>query len=90
MQDTPANRITWGGCLTTDMMMSPYMSGNMTGTYSAAYGYKKTCFYQQIPAPSFLMAAVVGDLAYNSTGPNTGIIAEPNMVVQASVEFDNL
>lgn len=90
MQDTPANRITWGGCLTTSSMMMPYMSGNWTGTYSAAYGYKKTCFYQQIPSPSYLMAAVTGDLTSASMGDTTTIIAEPAVINAATAEFSNL
>lgn len=29
-QDTPANRITWGGCITTNDYFTPYMSANQT------------------------------------------------------------
>jgi len=32
-QDTPANRITWGGCITTNNYLMPYMSANTTGVY---------------------------------------------------------
>jgi len=63
-QDTPANRITWGGCITTQNYLQPYMSANTTGVYQAFYGYYKTCFYNSVPAPNYLMAAVVGDLQY--------------------------
>lgn len=89
-QDTPSNRITWGGCVTTDSIYTPYMSGNKTGTYYATYGYQKTCFYNQIPAPNYLMNVVVGELVYASTGRNTGILAEPSVIAMAETEFDNL
>jgi len=88
--DTPAQRITWGGCITTDSFFQPYMSGNITGVYQSALGYHKTCFYQQIPAPNYLMAAVVGQLSYQSTGENTGILAEPSVLATAAQEFSNL
>jgi hypothetical protein len=32
-QDTPSNRITWGGCITAEKTFTPYMSGNFTGKY---------------------------------------------------------
>lgn len=43
--DTPAQRITWGGCITTESFFKPYMSGNFTGLYQSALGYYKTCFF---------------------------------------------
>lgn len=79
-QDTPANRITWGGCITTHDYLSPYMSGNKTGLYYAAPGLYKTCFYSMIPSPNYLMNVVVGDLEYVSMGYNTGILAEPTIL----------
>jgi leukotriene-A4 hydrolase len=47
-----------------------------TGIYQAHYGYYKHCFYNSIPIPNYLMAIVVGDLVYQSTGPNTGVITD--------------
>jgi hypothetical protein len=82
--DTPANRITWGGCITTEQFLQPYMSGNWTGTYQSVAGFQKTCFFQQIPAPNYLMAAVVGNLAYQSLGEYTGVIAEPVVLATAA------
>lgn len=93
-QDTPANRITWGGCITTNRELMPYMSANTTGVYQAFYGYYKTCFYNQVPLPNYLMAAVIGDLSIgqitNFGGPASYIIAEPSVLPSAMAEFSNL
>lgn len=56
------------------------MSANKTGIYQSHYGYYKHCFYNSIPIPNYLMAIVVGDLVYQSTGENTGVIAEPSVI----------
>lgn len=88
--DTPANRITWGGCITTHNFLTSLMSANTTGTYQAFYGYYKTCFYNSVPAPNYLMAAVVGDLQEQSLGETTSIVAEPSVLSSAASEFSNL
>ena len=80
LQDTPSNRITYGGCTVVDQLLVAYMSANKTGIYQAHYGYYKHCFYNSIPIPNYLMAIVVGDLVYQSTGPNTGVITEPENI----------
>jgi len=77
LQDTPAHKITYGGCVVADQLVTAYMSAVKTGTYQAHYGYYKHCFSQTIVIPNYLMAIVVGDLVYQSTGPNTGVISEP-------------
>lgn len=89
-QDTPANRITYGACVTTHKELNPYMSANITGIYYAYYGFYKTCFYNQIPIPNYLMALVVGELSYQSTGDTTGVIAEPVMLAAAADELSRL
>jgi len=81
-QDTPSNRITWGGCITTNNYLGVYMSGNTTGVYQAFYGYYKTCFYNSVPTANYLMAAVVGNLERNQVvsefgGYPTYIVCEP-------------
>lgn len=89
-QDTPANRITWGGCITTNSTMSPYMSGNKTNTFYAAPGLYKTCYYQMIPAPNYLMNVVVGNLTSQSMGDNTIIVAEPAAIGTAVSEYSDM
>jgi len=79
-QDTPANRITWGGCLTHENFLSAYMSANATGTYQAFYGFYKSCFYNSVPTANYLMAAVVGSLSMEQVGATTYVIAEPSVL----------
>ena len=66
------------------------MSANFTGKYQAVYGFYKSCFYNSVKAPNYLMALVVGDLTYQQIGSTTGIIAEPSIIDSAASEFDNL
>ena len=93
-QDTPSNRITWGGCITTNNYLMPYMSANMTGSYTSIYGYEKTCFYNSVKAPNYLMAVVVGAFdqgeIVNFGGYDTYVLAEPNVLASALSEFSNL
>lgn len=93
-QDTPANRVTWGGCITANNYLTSYMSANTTGVYQAMYGYFKTCFYNQVPMANYLMAAVVGELSsqqiVNFGGYDTYIVAEPSVLASAVTEFSNL
>lgn len=95
-QDTPAIRITWGGCITTNYGMSPYMSANVTGTYDVFVNLYRTCFYNPIPLPNYLMNAVVGNLEMQYV-PATGfelvpsyIIAEPSVMQTAMNAFPDL
>jgi leukotriene-A4 hydrolase len=36
------------------------------------------------PIPSYLLALAVGDLAFRSLGPRTGVYAEPSVVEAAA------
>jgi leukotriene-A4 hydrolase len=42
------------------------------------------------PIPPYLIALAVGDLAFQPTGPRTGVWAEPSVVARASTEFSNM
>lgn len=90
VQDTPANRITYGSCVVTNKELTPYMSANKTGTYNSIYGYYKHCFYNSIPIPNYLMALTVGQLAYQSIGSTTGVITEPSQLAAAAAELSDL
>lgn len=50
----------------------------------------KTCFYSQIPIPSYLLAITIGNYAYASQGPNTGILADPSILATASHDLQYL
>lgn len=73
----------------------PAMSANTTGVYQAFQGYLKTCFYNSVPMPNYLMAAVVGNLVETNVDSGTGgyptsIISEPGIATSALAEFYNL
>lgn len=81
IQDTPAIKITYGSCVYADRNLDVYMSANKTQSFSSIYGYNKHCFYSQIPIPDYLTAIIVGHVVYQSLGPNTGVISEPETIV---------
>lgn len=93
-QDTPANKITYGACVTTNNNLVVGMSAQTTGTFSSLFGLKKTCFSQPIQMPNYLMACVAGNLVQaeitNFGGVTSYIWAEPNMIAPAQAEFSNL
>jgi aminopeptidase N len=47
-------------------------------------------FVMDQPIPSFLIALAVGDLAFQTTGPRTGVWAEPSIVQKAGAEFSDM
>ena len=83
-QDTPAIRITWGACITTNYGMTPFMSAESIGTWEVFVDLYRTCFTNSIPLPNYLMNAVVGNLEYQYVTPSvfelvpSYIIAEPS------------
>jgi len=82
-QDTPAIRITWSGCITTNYGMTPFMSAEAIGTWEVFLDLYRTCFTNSIPLPNYMMNAVVGNLTYEYVQPTSFelvpsyIIAEP-------------
>ncbi len=47
-------------------------------------------FVMNRPIPPYLIALAVGDLAFQPTGPRTGVWAEPSVVASASAEFSDM
>jgi leukotriene-A4 hydrolase len=90
VQDTPALKVTYGACVGARDDLAVYMSANLTGTYQAIAGYYKTCFYSSVPIPNYLMAITVGNYAYQSMGPNTGVIADPSIINAAVSQLGDL
>lgn len=90
--DSPSNRITWGGCITAPTQLTSFMSANQTGIYQSVLNQYKTCFFQSIPAPNYLMAAIVGDLEQQAPAgaTNVTIIAESSTMASALSTFSNL
>ncbi len=88
LQDTPAVRYTFDAEITVpnDLMAVMGAAGNPTeirpdGVYE---------FNMPQPIPSYLMAIGVGKLEFESTGPRSGVYAEPSLVDAAAEEFSEL
>ena len=88
LQDTPAVRYTFDAEITVPEGLVATMgaAGNPTET-SPDGSYR---FEMPQPIPSYLMAIGVGDLAFEATGPRSGVYAEPQLLDAAAEEFGNL
>lgn len=86
-QDSPGIRFTYNAKVTVPKDLMAVMSAvnpqqkNDTGVYT---------FKQDKAIPSYLMAIAVGDLAFQSIDPRTGVYAEPSVVAKAAYEFAEL
>lgn len=84
LQDSPAVRATYEARVKTPKGLRAVMSAEMSDAPDAA-GY--WTFKMPQPIPSYLIAIAVGDLAFQSTGPRTGVYAEPATLKAAAWEF---
>jgi leukotriene-A4 hydrolase len=85
-QDSPGIRFTYKAKITTAPGYLAVMSAKKNPTEKSADGVYE--FEQPNPIPSYLMALAVGDLSFKSTGPRTGVYAEPSTVDKAAWEFE--
>jgi len=85
LQDTPSVKYTYGACVTLDIDVTPYMSANTTST-----SQNITCFQNEIPIPSYLIAIAIGDIEYKSLGGRCAVLTEPSMMNSVVYEFSNL
>src|SRR6056297_155930 len=88
LQDTPAVRYTFDAEITVpnDLMAVMGAAGNPTEIQSDGV-YE---FNMPQPIPSYLMAIGIGKLEFESTGPRSGVYAEPSLVDAAAEEFSEL
>ena len=84
LQDSPAVRATYEARVRTPKGLRAVMSAEMSDAPDAA---GRWTFRMPQPIPSYLIAIAVGDLAFQSTGPRTGVYAEPATLKAAAWEF---
>ncbi len=84
LQDTPAVRFTYEATVRVPAELLALMSAEnpQQKTDDGVYHFSMP----QV-VPSYLMALAVGDLAFASTGPRTGVYAEPVRLEKAAWEY---
>ncbi|HEX6198624.1 MAG TPA: M1 family metallopeptidase [Thermoanaerobaculia bacterium] len=84
LQDTPAVRFTYDATIRVPAGLLAVMSADNPTETSEDGVYS---FEMPQAVPSYLMALAVGDLAFRSLGPQSGVYAEPPVVEAAAEEF---
>ena len=86
-QDSPGLRYRYTASIQVPLGMLALMSATNPTERSADGRYN---FEMEIPVPAYLMALAVGDIAYKSVGPRTGVYAEPAMLEKSVYEFGEM
>jgi len=74
LQDSPGVRVTYGATIHAPKGLLAVMSARTIASETAKDGFR---FDMAEPIPPYLIALAVGDLAFRSLGPRTGVFAEP-------------
>jgi len=92
-QDSPGIRQTWSATITVPADLVAVMSGTrIDGAKGrpAGKGMRSFRFRMDKPVPIYLLALAVGDLAFKSTGPRSGVWTEPSMLEAAAYEVGDV
>jgi aminopeptidase N len=86
LQDSPGVRITYTATIRASVGLTAVMAAESQARPDLAR-LGEFRFRMAQPIPSYLIALAVGDLAFQSLGPRTGVWAEPSVVKTAAHEF---
>lgn len=92
LQDTPQVRTTYRATIRVPAGLRAVMSADNDPDGGTAGPGELTTYRFEMPQPipSYLIALGVGRLEFQSTGPRTGVYAEPPVVAAAAREFADL
>lgn len=85
LQDSPGIRVTFEATVHVPKGLTAVM-----GATNCAAGRNDCRFVMDQPIPPYLIALAVGDLAFQPTGPRTGVWAEPQVLSSAAAEFSDM
>ena len=89
-QDSPGIRQSWEAKITVPTGFTAVMSGQKDARPDPAptpVGHARFVFRMDHPVPSYGIAIAVGDLAFRSLGPRTGVWSEPSTLDAAAAEL---
>ena len=91
-QDSPGIRQSWDARITVPSGLVAVMSGDKLTPEGVptADGRMSYRFRMDHPVPPYLIALAVGNLAFKSLGPNSGIYTEPETLDAAANEFQDV
>jgi aminopeptidase N len=90
-QDSPGIRQTYSARITVPAALRAVMSAEMlTPEGEPAANGRAFRFRLDKPAPPYLIALAVGDLAFKPLGPRTGVWTEPSMLDRSANELVDL
>lgn len=87
LQDSPGIRVTFEARVHTPPGLKAVMGAAREESPAGANEFR---FKMDQPIPPYLIALAVGDLAFQSTGPRTGVWAEPSILPKAAAEFSDM
>ncbi|HEY9554855.1 M1 family metallopeptidase [Allosphingosinicella sp.] len=87
-QDSPGIRQTWEARIVVPAPLKAVMSAqNLMPEGEEVEGGRAFHFKMDKPVAPYLIALAVGDIAFQSLGPRTGVYAEPSMLKAAANEL---
>ncbi len=86
LQDSPGIRVTFEARVHTPAGLKAVMGA----AHEVSQTPNEFHFKMDQPIPPYLIALAVGDLAFQSTGPRTGVWAEPSILPKAAAEFADM
>ncbi len=86
-QDSPGVRQTWEAKITVPQPLTAVMSAPKAGEPATTGTSRQFAFKMDKPVAPYLIAIAVGDLAFRSLGPRTGVWTEPPMLDKAAAEL---